>query len=109
MIFDKIVRDNIPEIIQKHNRQYVTRTAGKIEAVRYLIKKLHEETDELGEVLTPDYAIEELADILECVFAIAGKMGITKIALEAQRKKKAITNGRFTKDIILVSMEGDKF
>lgn len=72
---DKIVRDHIPEIIRIHNRNFAIREVNDYEATKYLIKKIHEETDELDRAFIDDSegggVVEELADILECVHAIA--------------------------------------
>ena len=62
-----------------------------------LIKKLQEEVDEFKK---EDNA-EELADIIEVVYAIAEFNGISIKELEKIRKEKAEKKGTFKKRIIL--------
>lgn len=113
MDFDKIVRDNVPEIIEQHGRKYVTRQVNDLEAISYLIKKLHEEADEVQKTFDANAGekplIEELGDVLGCVRAIAAKKSISMDWIDWYRSGKAIKNGTFDLNIILVSMEGDKF
>ncbi|MFH1031096.1 MAG: nucleoside triphosphate pyrophosphohydrolase [Chloroflexota bacterium] len=113
MDFDKIVRDNIAAIITRHGRKFITRQVGDREAVYYLIKKLHEEADEIYKAWDGGEGegrmIEELADVMECVRGIASKMSVLMDRIDWERENKAIQNGRFETNTILVSMEGDKF
>lgn len=113
MDFDKIVRDNVPKIIAEHERKYTIRNVNDYEAIGYLIKKIHEETDEvenawkLGE--GEGKIIEELGDVLECVRGIASKMSIPIDRVDWNRENKAIKVGRYDENIILIYCEGDKF
>ena len=64
----KMVRDKIPEIYGLQKRHI----ADDKEYLRELIKKLQEEVDEFRE----DCEVEELADIIEVVYALAEFLGI---------------------------------
>lgn len=64
--YNKLVRDRIPEIIEQSGKKAVTRIAGDGEYRQYLREKLQEEVGEFMENGNP----EELADILEVVFAL---------------------------------------
>ena len=97
MKYHKLVRDRIPEHIQKRGATPVTHKAGENEYWRELRKKLQEEVNEYLE----DEETEELADILEVIYAICKHKKTSFKELEAYRKKKAHQKGRFNQKIIL--------
>lgn len=63
-IHNKLVRDKIPEIIEKENRRPITKILSKEEYISELNKKLQEEFKEYLE----DNNVEELADIVEVIY-----------------------------------------
>ena len=71
MVFNKLVRDRIPEIIAAHGSVPHTRILEEGEYRTALEAKLDEEAAEYHRDKTP----EELADILEVVFALAAAHG----------------------------------
>jgi predicted house-cleaning noncanonical NTP pyrophosphatase (MazG superfamily) len=95
--YKKLVRDRVPEIIQKRGEVPVTRILSEKEYVEELIKKLKEEVLEFD----ADRTVEELADIKEVTIAIREALGIRAGELEDMRRKKADTNGRFKQRIYL--------
>lgn len=97
MIYDKIVRDRIPEIIEKDGGIPVTTEVDAETAINYLVKKIAEEAAEFNE----DHKPEELADLLEVIHGIAYQMGISMESLEALRVKKKQSNGGFENRIVL--------
>lgn len=97
MKFNKLVRDRIPEIIQSKGIIPVTRIASEEEYHQKLRAKLQEEVDEFLENSNE----EELADILEVVFALCDHHQIDKDRLELLRKDKAEKRGKFQNRIIL--------
>ncbi len=97
MKYNKLVRDRIPEIIQRNGQTPITRIASDAEYFEKLKEKLKEEFCEFSE----NPAEEELADILEIVFAICDFKRINRKKLDALRKKKAKERGAFKKRIIL--------
>lgn len=97
MKINKLVRDKIPEKIKKNNEIPVTHIAGDKEYWRKLKEKLEEETEEFLDKNTD----EELADILEVVYAICDFKNIDKKDLEDIRRKKAEQRGGFKNKIIL--------
>ena len=99
--YDKIVRDNIPNIIEDKGRKCTYHTVSNNQAIEYLIKKIHEEAKELAD----DIGIDELADIQEVVDAIAFKMGYSKMDLIEAARRKATTRGAFYDNIILESVD----
>ncbi|MDY0293981.1 MAG: nucleoside triphosphate pyrophosphohydrolase [Candidatus Methanomethylophilaceae archaeon] len=95
--YNKIVRDNVPHLIELDGGGCRTRTAGAEERYELLKRKLLEETGEFSE---SDEA-EELADIMEVVFALAGILGYTEDDLVSMRKRKRKEAGGFQHGIVL--------
>ena len=95
--YGKLVRDNIPGIIESSGKTSVTHIANDKEYDAALVNKLDEEVDEFrasGET-------DELADILEVIDAICESRGIDKDYLQQVKQEKAQQRGSFTKKIIL--------
>lgn len=97
MKYDKLVRDKIPEIIKSKGMVPVTHVASEKEYQRKLKAKLQEE---VGEFLESSDE-EELADILEVIYALCDFYKIEKDELEQIRKEKAKKRGKFKDKIIL--------
>ncbi len=100
-VYNKLVRDRIPQIITADGKKANTRILSDKEYLTELIKKLAEEAKELAE----DPSVEELADVKELTIAIREALGIQAGELEEVRRKKAVKNGRFKKRIFLESVE----
>lgn len=100
-IYHKLVRDNIPEIIESDGKKCVTRALSQEEYLKELRRKLDEEVQEYHE--SGDH--EELADILEVVYALAASTGCTEDALNTIRQEKAQKRGGFSKRILLETVE----
>lgn len=97
MKFDKLVRDKIPEIIAKDGKVAVTRTLNDEEYKIYLEKKLDEEVAEFHE----SRSIEELADILEVVYALGRAYGYSAESMFVARIEKIAERGGFSEKIVL--------
>lgn len=95
--YDKLVRDNIPEIMINKGCKPVTRVLDDEEYLNELNKKLLEE---VNEYLT-DNNIEELADIKEVFNSILKAKGISIDELERVRLDKAEKRGSFNEKIFL--------
>ena len=100
--FNKLVRDKIPRIIEERGRRAITRTLPDHEYVVELRRKLIEETQEFIESGT----IEELADILEVVYALASCLSADPKALEEARVTKFRERGGFEEKVLLIETEG---
>ena len=96
-IYNKLVRDNIPEIIKGHGQTPVVRVLDDVEYLSALNEKLQEE---VVEYMT-DNTLEELCDILEVVYAIAKFKGYSESDIDTARGDKSARNGRFEKRIFL--------
>jgi predicted house-cleaning noncanonical NTP pyrophosphatase (MazG superfamily) len=95
--YNKLVRDNIPEIISRDGEKPIIHIAKKQEYEEALARKLQEEVAEFLE----DPSVNEVADVLEVMRAICALKGIDLSNLEDVRQKKAEQRGGFTKRIIL--------
>ena len=97
MKYNKLVRDKIPEIIRGKGETPITHIANDEEYWNKLKEKLTEEVNEFFKESNP----EELADILEVIYAICDYLKISKEDLEKIREEKAEKRGAFEKKIIL--------
>ena len=70
-VYNKLVRDNIPSIIENNGEVPITRTLTDEEYRTELYKKLSEECDEVISSEIKEGTVEELADVLEVIKAIA--------------------------------------
>ena len=102
IVHNKLVRDKIPEIIENAGKTSVTHILSDDEYLSELDKKLNEECAEYQ----ADKSIEELADMLEVMYAIAEARGWLVSELEAVRKEKAEKRGGFKEKIYLEYVEG---
>ena len=96
----KLVRDRIPEIISADGKTCVTRTLTDAEYIAALDAKLTEELTEYH----ADGSMEELADLLEVMMAVAAARGHDFGEVEAIRQRKAAQRGGFTQRIWLESV-----
>ena len=95
--YDKLVRDRIPEIIRNNGKHAIVEKLGSNAYKKYLDDKLGEE---LQEYLASD-SIDELADLVEVIYAILKYKGIELIDFENIREKKAEERGAFDERILL--------
>lgn len=103
-IFNKLVRDNIPQVIEGTGDKPFCKTLTKEETIIELNKKL---TEEVKEYLDSG-EIEELADIVEVVYGILYAKNITIEQFEEVRKAKAQVRGGFEKGVFLEYTLSDK-
>ena len=96
-IYNKLVRDKIPEIINADNKTAVTRELDYAEYLKELNIKLQEEVKEYLE----DYNVEELADIVEVIYGILNAKKVSNTEFEQIRNSKVEKRGAFNKKIFL--------
>ena len=99
--YNKLVRDRIPEIIEVSGKTCKTEILNDEEYLRMIDAKLDEELAEYHK----DQNIEELADLLEVIYAATLARGYTLEELENVRARKAEKRGGFTKKILLIEVE----
>ena len=100
-IHNKLVRDKIPEIIEKTGKVCHIHTLTSDEYLAELDRKLNEECAEYQ----ADKSLEELADMLEVMYAIAEARGYSVEELEKVRAEKADKRGAFIEKIYLESVD----
>jgi predicted house-cleaning noncanonical NTP pyrophosphatase (MazG superfamily) len=99
--YNKLVRDRIPEIIEAKGKTFSTRILSDVEYLSELKNKSYEELDEYHIAETREEAIEELADIMEIIYAFAKSHNTSLDEIEAIRREKAEKRGGFDKRIFL--------
>lgn len=87
----KLVRDRLPE---KFSLDFYL--ADGREYARRLREKLVEETQEFVE----DPSVEELADVLEVVYALRDELGVSEQQLEKARLEKRRERGGFARGAV---------
>lgn len=100
-VYNKLVRDKIPEIIAADGKIAKTRILNKQEYLEALIKKLNEEYEEFKE----DQSVEELADLLEVILSLADALNIKHSELAKTLSNKALEKGSFKRRIFLERVE----
>lgn len=96
-VYDKLVRDKIPEIIESSGNKCEIEVVSDEVALEYLYKKLNEEVCELLE----DKNLDEIADVIEVLFAIATKYGYSEEVVLGRRNEKKDSRGGFKDNLIL--------
>lgn len=91
IVYNKLVRDGIPEIIRADGKECETEVLEDSAFLAALDKKMTEELQEYFE----SHSIEELADLLEVVYAAADALGYSREQLEELRVRKAEKRGGF--------------
>lgn len=96
-VYNKLVRDKIPEIITKDNKKAVTKILNDEDYLIELNRKIQEEVKEYLE----SNGIEELADIVEVIYGILEVKNISIEEFENVRKSKVQKRGAFKEKIFL--------
>lgn len=97
IVYNKLVRDKIPEIIKSSGKNPVTELMDETAYKKALDQKLLEETKEYLE----SGSEEELADIAEVFYSILAARGISINEIEQLRAEKAAERGGFEQRIFL--------
>ena len=100
-LYDKLIRDNIPEITRANGGEPIYRVMDEEEYWLYLLKK---DAEELEEVRTAPTIVErkkELADKLEIIRAMAEFSGLTLEDIIHEADTKREKNGGFQKRLLL--------
>ena len=100
IIYNKLVRDKIPAIIEASGKNCEIKILSNEEYLQMLDKKLDEELLEYHQ----DQTIEELADLLEVLYAAANARGYSIEEIEQVRVEKQKARGGFDRKILLKSV-----
>ena len=104
-IYDKLVRDRIPEIIRKAGEIPRTRVLNSEEFFKALKEKVLEEAKELARAKTRKEVINEVVDISELIDAIIVELEVPKLRICTLRRIKNKKRGAFHKKIFLGETE----
>ena len=97
----KLVRDKIPQIIMSDGKIPIVRTLSDEEYLTELDRKLDEEVAEYQ----ADKSLEEMADVLEVLFAIGEARGHSVDELMKVRDEKRENRGGFKEKIFWAGNE----
>lgn len=101
IIYHKLVRDKIPEIIEKAGKKYSMRILSLEELKKESLLKIKEEYEELEKAQTPQEQKEELADLFEIIDAFMDAHQFSKEEIQQIREKKKEKRGGFELGLFL--------
>lgn len=104
-IYNKLVRDNIPDIIHSSGENPITRILSNEEYKQELEKKLYEEYQEVLATTTLEDRVEELADMLVIIISLAKLENkslddVIEIAKTKKSKRGGFDNQIFLEKVI---------
>jgi len=99
--YNKLIRDLIPEIIAASGKTSDIEIMNDTEYLNALNSKLEEELTEYNE----EHDVNELADLVEVIYAIIEHKGMTIEEFEKIRISKVQERGGFKKKLLLRSVE----
>ncbi len=103
--YNKLVRDRIPEIIEKNGEKAIIKTLDDNEYRASLFEKAKEELWEVETAESIDETRAELADLLEVVRALSEYNGFSLSQIIEEADKKAKERGCFSHRIFLLEVE----
>lgn len=106
-VYNKLIRDRIPEILERSDKDFKVETLNHDRFILELKKKLEEELAEYQAATTNENALEELADILEVIYCLTEVHKATFKELEQIRIDKAAERGSFKEKLLLIEVEDD--
>lgn len=106
-VYNKLVRDRIPEIIRRNGSECDVRRLDSNEFEQEAREKLKEELAEYLDADNSEQALEELADLLELIYCLSEHHGYTKEELEGLREDKAERRGSFYEKWYLEKVSDD--
>ena len=111
-IYNKLVRDLIPQSIEAVEKKYVAYALDHEEFKNAILDKLIEEAVELKHAWSNDpdqrdTIVEELGDVYEALYYIREVLQISEDEIHLVRERKAIKKGRFDQRIFLYEVLED--
>lgn len=103
--YHKLVRDRIPEIIEKAGEKPRFITLNREVYFKEIQRKILEEAKELIQAQDRKKTIDEIVDIQELIDALIAEMDITKLELWGFQRRKNKKRGGFKKRLFLIKTE----
>lgn len=108
IVYNKLIRGRIPEIIQATGKQYETVVLAEEEYIQALRLKLVEEAQEAQQAPSADL-ITELSDLQEVMAALMAVYGITPEQVDAVQTARREERGGFEQRLkLLWTEDGDE-
>ena len=104
-VYNKLVRDNIPNIIKDSGKECVTKVLTEREFKRALVTKVVEEGQELMQASNRHELVDELGDLYEVIEKIMMVYKIDKHEIDKHRIKKNMSKGGFDERIFLETVK----
>lgn len=101
----KLIRDRLPAIMRAQGLQVFDRRLNDAEFIAALKDKLVEEAQEVGAATGRADLIDELADVMEVIAALAEASGVTPGEIEARRQAKQAERGGFDERVFNAAVE----
>ena len=106
-IFNKLIRDKLPDIMRKRNIDVFDYVMEQEEYIQELKRKLLEEAQEVIDAKSESDIAEEIADVFEVAYALADAYGINYDQIEQARLHKKELRGGFDGKVYSTYIEMD--
>lgn len=100
--YNKLVRDRVPEIIQKSGNESKTVILSEEEYQVALREKILEEATEVA-TASPEELVKEIADLYEVIDTVIATNHLNKETIFQEQEKRKKERGGFEKKIKLIS------
>jgi len=108
-VYNKLIRDRIPEIIEKSGVGYETRVLSDVEYKEELLKKIVEEAQEVLESEGDKRSLtKEVGDVIEVINYIIKAFELDEHEIELLREERKEDRGGFDKKLFLEYTEDNK-
>lgn len=101
----KLIRDQLPAIMRAQGLAVFDRRLGDAEFVAALKDKLVEEAQEAQQAASPAELVDELADVMEVIHALASASGVSLDDVEIRRQAKRAERGGFEARVFNAAVE----
>lgn len=101
----KLIRDQLPAIMRAQGLAVFDRRLGDTEFVTALKDKLLEEAQEAYEAASAAELVDELADVMEVIHALASASGVSLDEVEVRRQAKRAERGGFEARVFNAAVE----
>lgn len=104
-VYNKVIRDHIPEVMLAAGKTFTVRTLEQGDFIAGLKTKLTEELEEVMVATDKESMLEELADLVEVIYAIVEHSEVSIEEFERVRVTKREEKGGFEKGLWLESVK----